>query len=79
MKTTAVAVLWRAIVFSLVFTSWAAAYDEITVSNGGTIRGTVKIEGKIPSLPPVQISKYKEVCKDVPNESPTHQRCPSWQ
>lgn len=63
------AVLGTAIVFSLVFASCAAAYDEITVSNGGTIRGSVKVEGKIPTLPPLQISKYKEVCKDVPNES----------
>lgn len=47
----------------------AATYEEITVSNGGTIRGTVKVEGKLPKLPPLQISKYKEVCKDVPNES----------
>jgi plastocyanin len=44
-------------------------YDEITVNNGGIIRGAVKIEGKIPALPPLQISKYKEVCKDVPNET----------
>ena len=44
-------------------------YDEITVSNGGMIRGVVKVEGKIPALPPLQITKYKEVCKDVPNET----------
>ena len=47
----------------------AAAYEEITVSNGGTIRGAVKVEGKLPKLPPLQISKYREVCKDVPNEN----------
>jgi plastocyanin len=69
MKTTAVISLWMAIGFAIVFTSRAAAYDEITVTNGATIRGSVKVEGKIPSLPPLQISKYKEVCKDVPNES----------
>jgi len=45
------------------------AYDEITVKDGATIRGTVKVEGKLPKLPPLQITKYKEVCKDVPNES----------
>jgi plastocyanin len=69
MKTKAVAVLGWAITLSLVFASRGSAYDEITVSNGGTIRGSVKVEGKIASLPPVQISKYKEFCKDVPNES----------
>jgi plastocyanin len=69
MKTTAVISLWMGIALALVFTSYAAAYDEITVSNGATIRGRVKVEGKLPSLPPLQITKYKEVCKDVPNEN----------
>lgn len=45
------------------------AYDEIVVKDGATIRGAIKVEGKLPKLPPLQISKYKEVCKDVPNES----------
>jgi plastocyanin len=69
MKTTVVITLWMGVVCPIVFTSYAAAYDEITVNNGATIRGSVKIEGKLPSLPPLQISKYKEVCKDVPNEN----------
>ena len=45
------------------------AYDEITVKDGATIRGTVKIDGPLPKLPPLSITKYKEICKDVPNES----------
>ena len=45
------------------------AYDEITVKDGGTIRGTVKVEGTLAKLPALQVTKYKEVCKDVPNES----------
>ena len=45
------------------------AYDEMVVKNGATIRGVVKVEGKLPKLPPLQITKYKEVCKDVTNES----------
>ena len=45
------------------------AYEEIAVKDGGTIRGTVKVEGKLAKLPPLQVTKYKEVCKDVPNES----------
>ena len=69
MKTAAVNSFWMGVVFAIVFSSYAAAYDEITVSNGATIRGSVKIEGKVPNLPPLQISKYKEVCKDVPNEN----------
>jgi plastocyanin len=69
LKTTAVISLWTGVVFAIVFSSYAAAYDEITVSNGATIRGSVKVEGKLPALPPLQVSKYKEVCKDVPNEN----------
>ena len=45
------------------------AYEEIVVKDGATIRGTVMIEGKLGKLPPLQVTKYKEVCKDVPNES----------
>jgi plastocyanin len=45
------------------------AYEEIVVKDGATIRGTVKVEGKLGKLPPLQVTKYKEVCKDVPNES----------
>jgi hypothetical protein len=45
------------------------AYEEIVVKDGATIRGTVKVEGKLPKLLPLQITKYKEICKDVPNES----------
>ncbi len=69
MKAKAVNSFWIGVVLAVVFSSYAAAYDEITVNNGATIRGTVKVEGKIPNLPPLQISKYKEVCKGVPNES----------
>jgi plastocyanin len=45
------------------------AYEEMPVKEAATIRGTVKIENKLPKLPPLQITKYKEVCKDVPNET----------
>jgi plastocyanin len=45
------------------------AYDEIVVKDGATIRGTIKVDGKLPKLAPPQITKYKEICKDAPNES----------
>ena len=44
-------------------------YEEIVVKNGGTLNGAVKLAGAIPKLPHLQVTKYKEVCKDVPNES----------
>ena len=45
------------------------AYDEIVVKDGATIRGVVKVEGKLANPPPLEITKYKEICKDVANES----------
>jgi plastocyanin len=68
-KAKIVGGLWLVVFFWMGVSSAAAAYEEITISNGGTIRGAVKVEGKIPKLPPLQISKFKEVCKDVPNEA----------
>lgn len=45
------------------------SYEEIVVKDGATVRGAVKIDGALPKLAPLQITKYKEICKDVPNES----------
>lgn len=45
------------------------AYEEIAVKDGAAIRGTVRVEGKLSKPLPLQVTKYKEVCKDVPNES----------
>src|SRR5580765_4650073 len=45
------------------------SYEEIIVKDGATIRGAVKLEGTLPKLPALRIIKYKEICKDVPNES----------
>jgi len=68
-KTKVVRDLCLGILFIVVFSSVSAAYEETAVSNGATIRGTVKVEGTLPKLPPLQISKFKDVCRDVPNES----------
>ena len=57
-------------IFLVAFCSSAAgAYEEIVVNDGATLRGTVKVEGKVLKPPPLQITKAKEVCKDVPNEA----------
>lgn len=68
-KTAKLGGLGLAVSLFLLLPSKLSAYDEITVKDGATIRGTVKVEGKLASLPPLQITKYKEICKDVPNES----------
>jgi plastocyanin len=53
----------------LVWFSAARGYEELVVNNGAMIRGTVRVEGKPPKLPPLQITKFKEICKNVPNET----------
>ena len=61
--------LWVAFLVLLFVPSSGRAYEEIEVSHGGTIRGVVRAEGKLPKLPPVNVFKFKDVCKTVPNES----------
>jgi plastocyanin len=68
-KTKVVRNLCTGIFFFIVFSTVAAAYEEIAVNNGATIQGTVKFEGKLPKLPPLQITKSKEICRNVPNET----------
>jgi plastocyanin len=69
MNTKALCSFFAGIFLIAAFASIAAAYEEIAVTNGGTLRGSVKVEGKVPKPAPVQITKFKEVCKDVPNET----------
>jgi len=68
-KTKVVCNLCTGIFFFIVFLSVAAAYEEIAVKDGATIQGTVKFEGKFPNPPPLQITKSKEICRNVPNET----------
>jgi plastocyanin len=69
MRATAKKYTTAGVLGLLIFSSSAFAYEEIVVTSGGTIRGVVKVNGNFPKLSPLQISKFKEVCKDVPNES----------
>lgn len=64
--TEAVALL---IALMFLFPAISFAYEEIAVSNGGTIKGVVRLDGALPKLPPPAITKFKDFCKDVPNES----------
>jgi len=71
MKTTTIKLgaLGVAILLVAGWSRTSRAYDEISIKDGATIRGVVKVDGKLPKLPPLQITKYKEVCKDAANES----------
>jgi hypothetical protein len=67
MNTKTIHQLCVGISFIVLFSSASVAYEEITVNNGTTIQGTVKLEGKLPKLPPLQISPRKFA--NVPNET----------
>ena len=54
---------------SLLSPSLALGYEEIAVTKGGTIRGSVKMSDKVPKPPPINVVKFKEVCQNVPNET----------
>jgi plastocyanin len=69
MNTKTIHQLCVGISFIVLFSSASAAYEEIAVNNGATIRGSVKFEGKLPKLPSLQITKSKEICRNVPNET----------
>ena len=53
----------------VLFPSEIGGYEGMEVTNGGMIRGVVKLQGKLSELPAPEIFKFKQVCKSVPNES----------
>ncbi len=61
-------VICSGIFLLLVFPAYTRGYEEITVRNGGTIRGFVKVHGQFSKLKAPEVFKFKEVCKNVPNE-----------
>jgi len=61
--------LWLALFGMVVFPFPVQGYEEIAVTDGGTLRGFVKMAGSAPKPPPAEISKFRDVCKNVPNES----------
>jgi plastocyanin len=69
MKRVGFAVLCVAASLFAISSEALFAYEEIAVKDGATIRGVIRVEGKLPKLAPPEITKYKEVCKKVPNET----------
>jgi Polysaccharide lyase family 4, domain II len=48
--------------------AFADAYTVITVSNGGTIQGVVKLSGTAPTVAPIEVTKNQDYCGDsIPN------------
>ena len=52
----------------LILPAYSRGYEETAVPNGGTIRGFVKVHGQLSKLKAPEVFKFKEVCKNVPNE-----------
>ena len=67
-KAVGKAVLWLC-VWGFVFPQLTVFAAELGAGHGGTIFGFVKFEGPVAKLPPLEIVKAKDVCKDVPNET----------
>jgi len=61
--------LWLGFLVLLLFPFSTRGYEEVTVTKSGTILGFVKVQGEPRDLPAPQVFKFKEVCKNVPNES----------
>lgn len=56
--------------WALVFCpSVGRGYEEIALTNGGAIAGSVRIQGKPPKVGFLQVTKNREVCGKVGNES----------
>jgi hypothetical protein len=56
---------------TLLLTQLAIAdpYTVITVSNGGTIQGVVKLAGTAPTIAPIEVTKNQDYCGDsIPNQ-----------
>ncbi len=60
--------LWFGFLLILFYPFYARGYEEVTVTDSGTIRGFVRVQGKLPKLLDPEVFKFREVCKNVPNE-----------
>lgn len=49
-------------VLALGVSAAGTAYEIITVSNGGTIQGVVKLAGAAPTVPPIKTTKNQDYC-----------------
>jgi hypothetical protein len=57
--------LWFGLWFLLLFPSHARGYDEMAVTNAGTVRGLVRVQDKAPKPLFLEVIKFKNVCKTV--------------
>ena len=58
-----------AFLLPLFVSSVTGGYEGSEVTDGGIIRGAVKLQGKLVDPPAPEIFKFKQVCEGVPNES----------
>jgi hypothetical protein len=49
--------------------AFAQGYTVVTVTNGGTIQGVVKLAGTAPTIAPIEVTKNQDYCGDsIPNQ-----------
>jgi len=53
---------WAGVASALLLASTAGAYEQIDVTNGGTISGKISFKGALPANPALVITKDKETC-----------------
>jgi len=53
---------WIGVASSLMLASTVGAYEQIKVTNGGTISGKISFTGALPANPALAITKDKDVC-----------------
>jgi hypothetical protein len=64
------ATLVIAVTFALISSGSAGAYEEVAVTDGGTITGIVKLAGPAPKAETIEVTKDQEACgKTAPSEA----------
>jgi len=62
MKTRAIALLISLLSLAVAHTAAQSSYETVSVTDGGTIVGTVKWAGPVPKIPTFLINKDPEIC-----------------
>ncbi len=50
--------LWLGFLVLLLFPFSTRGYEEVTVTDSGTIKGFVKVQGELPELPALEVFKF---------------------
>ena len=54
--------LYGALIVGVLLSGPAWGYEEASIPDGGSLRGSVKYSGTLPTLPPIAVKKNQDVC-----------------